>query len=72
MQLKVDAKQAAQWDEALKQANKCYRKRCHNLCCDNCHSHVAMTLRNFAYNGSNSHNMLTVWFYTVLRSRFVR
>lgn len=29
----------------------------HNLCCDNCHSHVSMALNLMRYDGSSSHNM---------------
>mmetsp|Transcript_29167 Transcript_29167/g.42613 ORF Transcript_29167/g.42613 Transcript_29167/m.42613 type:complete len:204 (+) Transcript_29167:1422-2033(+) len=32
------------WDEAIKRSNEEYRTRMHNICCDNCHSHVAYAL----------------------------
>jgi len=35
---------AAQWDAAIAEANTEYRGRTHNICCDNCHSHVAFAL----------------------------
>lgn len=35
---------AARWDEAIREANQVYSQRIHNICCDNCHSHVANAL----------------------------
>jgi transmembrane protein 222 len=32
------------WDGAIREANRVYRGRMHNICCDNCHSHVAFAL----------------------------
>lgn len=41
---------AANWDDGLKEGCDCYRKRMHNICCDNCHSHVAKCLNVMAYS----------------------
>lgn len=35
---------AQQWDDAIREANVEYGGRMHNICCDNCHSHVAYAL----------------------------
>eukprot|EP00551_Chaetoceros_affinis_P007596 CAMPEP_0203662644 /NCGR_PEP_ID=MMETSP0090-20130426/541_1 /ASSEMBLY_ACC=CAM_ASM_001088 /TAXON_ID=426623 /ORGANISM="Chaetoceros affinis, Strain CCMP159" /LENGTH=123 /DNA_ID=CAMNT_0050525463 /DNA_START=53 /DNA_END=421 /DNA_ORIENTATION=+ len=35
---------AAVWDQMIQEANEVYRGRMHNICCDNCHSHVACAL----------------------------
>lgn len=32
------------WDNAVEEANEIYCQREHNICCDNCHSHVANAL----------------------------
>ncbi|KAL7572262.1 hypothetical protein ACA910_011790 [Epithemia clementina (nom. ined.)] len=32
------------WDRSIQEANEVYRGRMHNICCDNCHSHVANAL----------------------------
>ncbi|CAB9515995.1 Transmembrane protein 222 [Seminavis robusta] len=46
--LKIDIGQlpggAEKWDECVEEANQVYRGRMHNICCDNCHSHVANAL----------------------------
>ena len=39
---------AEQWDQAVQEANQEYRGRMHNICCDNCHSHVAYALNRMA------------------------
>lgn len=45
--LKIDLQDVCtseQWDTAIQEANQVYRGRMHNICCDNCHSHVAYAL----------------------------
>jgi hypothetical protein len=32
------------WDDAIQEADRIYCHRMHNICCDNCHSHVAKAL----------------------------
>ncbi|TRY95969.1 hypothetical protein DNTS_026795, partial [Danionella cerebrum] len=46
------------WDTAVHNASEEYKQRMHNLCCDNCHSHVAMALNLMHYDNSTSWNML--------------
>jgi len=44
----------------------------HNLCCDNCHSHVAMALNLMHYDGNTNWNMVKLAFMMLLKGRFVR
>lgn len=44
----------------------------HSLCCDNCHSHVALALNLMRYNNSTSWNMVTVCFFLLLYGKYVR
>lgn len=44
----------------------------HNLCCDNCHSHVARALNLMQYNGSHSWNMFKLWFFVMVYGKYVR
>lgn len=46
------------WDEGVDSGCVEYGKRMHNLCCDNCHSHVARCLNDMRYKNSTSWNML--------------
>lgn len=53
------------WDASIDVGNGVYCKRMHNLCCDNCHSHVARCLNDMEYNHSRGWNMikLAVWMF---------
>ena len=44
----------------------------HNLCCDNCHSHVAMVLNLLLYDGSSQWNMVKLCFYMAIFGRYTR
>lgn len=54
---------AKSWDEALAGGCAIYSERVHNLCCDNCHSHVARCLNDMEYGGTRSWNMITLCFW---------
>ena len=45
------------WDQSISAASDEYKHRMHNLCCDNCHSHVAMSLNFIEYDGISNWNM---------------
>ena len=44
-----------QWDTAIQEANELYRGRMHNICCDNCHSHVAYALNQMPVSACGIH-----------------
>ncbi|XP_075409066.1 transmembrane protein 222 isoform X1 [Tenrec ecaudatus] len=58
------------WDTAVHDASEEYKHRMHNLCCDNCHSHVALALNLMRYN-STSWNMVTLCFFCLLYGKYV-
>lgn len=62
-----------QWDDAIQEANEEYRHRMHNICCDNCHSHVAYALHhmNLTAFGVQKHNMVTICFLIFFRGQFL-
>eukprot|EP00752_Nemacystus_decipiens_P011531 g10239.t1 len=62
---------AEHWDEAVARASETYSKRMHNLCCDNCHSHVALALRRMRYAGAESWNMVSLCFWLLFAGRYV-
>lgn len=43
----------------------------HNLCCDNCHSHVALALKRMGYAGVEGWNMVVLAFWVFFAGRFV-
>ena len=52
------------WDHGVIEASETYRHRVHNLCCDNCHSHVATALDNMRYNNTNWNMVkLAAWMF---------
>jgi hypothetical protein len=64
---------AEQWDRSIKEANAEYRTRMHNICCDNCHSHVAYALNHMelkAY-GIQRWDMVKLCFLLFFKGRFL-
>ena len=61
------------WDKMIHEANEVYRRRAHNLCMDNCHSHVACALNKMGYEiyGINNWDMVKLCFLVFFRARFL-
>ncbi|GAB1602261.1 transmembrane protein 222-like [Argonauta hians] len=59
------------WDSAVAEASEVYKKRMHNLFCDNCHSHVAMALNLMQYDGSRSWNMVKLCLLIMVHGKYV-
>ncbi|KAJ8970394.1 hypothetical protein NQ317_018373 [Molorchus minor] len=59
------------WDLAVTEASEIYKNRIHNICCDNCHSHVATALNIMHYDDSSSWNMVKLAFLMMVHSRYV-
>lgn len=49
---------ASAWDEGVDSGCNEYSKRMHNLCCDNCHSHVARCLNDMKYKNVTNWDMI--------------
>jgi len=64
---------AQQWDAAIQEANTEYRGRMHNICCDNCHSHVAYALNNMNVTafGVQKWDMVKICFLVFVRGKFL-
>lgn len=61
----------AGWDAAVTEASEIYKTRMHNLCCDNCHSHVATAMNLMQYQGSNKWNMVKLAFLISWHAKYV-
>jgi len=59
------------WDRAVTEASDIYKGRMHNLFCDNCHSHVAMSLNLMHYNKSTNWNMVKLAILMLVHSKYV-
>ena len=64
---------AEQWDKAVMEANAEYRTRMHNICCDNCHSHVAYALNSMSIGayGIRDWDMVKLCFLIFIRGKFL-
>lgn len=62
---------ASGWDSGVTEASEIYKGRMHNLCCDNCHSHVATALNIMQYNNSSSWNMVKLAFLILIHGKYV-
>ena len=58
------------WDSMIQEANEVYRGRMHNICCDNCHSHVAHALNKMQWYGVKW-DMVKLCFLVFFRARFL-
>ncbi|XP_014667925.1 PREDICTED: transmembrane protein 222-like [Priapulus caudatus] len=61
----------AMYDAAVSDASVEYKGHMHNLCCDNCHSHVALALDLMKYNKSMSWNMVKLCFLMLVHGKYV-
>lgn len=59
------------YDRSLLKADKHYEGQNHNICCNNCHSHVACALNKYQYKGRDNYTMVDVWWLTITRSKYV-
>jgi len=69
--IKLEGDDLSRWDNDVRCANAEYNKRMHNLCCDNCHSHVAMALNDFKLFGIGWWNMVVLAIWMFCCGRFV-
>ena len=57
--------------ESLDDDYTIYNKRMHNICCDNCHSHVARVLNILEYKGRTNYTMIDIWWICLIKSKYV-
>lgn len=60
-----------EWDECITKASIAYGTRMHNLCWDNCHSHVGMALSLMNYKNSVRWNMVRLASWMFFRGSYV-
>lgn len=59
------------YDRAVAEASDIYKGRMHNLCCDNCHSHVATALNMMRYQDSENWNMVSLAVLMLVKGKYV-
>jgi hypothetical protein len=58
---------AEEWDKAIAEGDEEYQQQMHNLCCNNCHHHVARCLSLLGLD----YTMFQAWLLVTLRGRYV-
>lgn len=59
------------WDHSVYEASEIYKGRMHNLCCDNCHSHVCTALDLMEYDGKSNWNMVKLAFWVFFFGEYI-
>ncbi len=62
---------ADEYDDAVLKADEAYKERMHNICCNNCHHHVADVLNELKYEGRDNWTQFSVWWMCLTRSKYV-
>ena len=70
LQLHPGKAHAMEWDEAVHAGNEFYEHRMHNICCDNCHSHVAVCLEKMRYRRRGYWDMVTLCFWVFVCGKY--
>ena len=58
------------WDAGVNAGCNTYSRRMHNICCDNCHSHVANCLNSMGYGGQRTRGMVWIGAYFFFFGKF--
>jgi hypothetical protein len=66
-----EAAAAAVWDAGVDAGCSTYSRRFHNICCDNCHHHVANCLSSMRYQGRSNWGQVELAAMLLFRGRFV-
>ena len=69
--VKLDELPAEMYNNGIRQADMKYENETHNLCCNNCHSHVACALNAMKYKGRRDYNMVSV-FCQLSKSKYIK
>ena len=71
VQLTPNDREINEWDNAIDKGDERFSMENHNLCFNNCHSHVACVLNNIKYKGKNNYTMIHVWWMLITRGKYV-
>ena len=70
IQLNLTKEEQKVWDDAIIKADEIYSNEEHNLCLNNCHSHVAYALNLINYKGYNKYTMVHIWWMLILKGKY--
>lgn len=67
----LQIKDSVKYDSALLKTDKKYEEMMHNICCNNCHNHVACVLNKYQYLGRSDYTQVSVWWMIMTQSKYV-
>ena len=71
IELELTEQEKYDWDRAILKGDNKYNMEVHNLCVNNCHSHVAYVLNQLNYKGRNNYNMVSIWWMLITKGKYV-
>ena len=70
-QLDLNEQEKYEFDRAVERGDNKYNMEEHNLCVNNCHSHVAYVLNQIKYKGKSNYNMVHIWWFLITRGKYI-
>ena len=70
-QLELTEQERKEFDRAIEKGDNKYNMQEHNLCCNNCHSHVAYILNQLKFKGKSNYTMVHIWWMMISKGKYV-
>jgi len=70
-QLDLNDQEKYEFDRAVEKADNKFSMEQHNLCFNNCHSHVACVLNNLKYKGKTNYTMIHIWWLLITKGKYL-
>ena len=70
-ELDLNEQEKYEFDRAIEKSDNKFRMQEHNLCFNNCHSHVACVLNNMKYKGKTNYTMIHIWWFLITKGKYI-
>jgi hypothetical protein len=71
VQLDLSEQEKYEFDRAVEKGDNKYNMEEHNLCVNNCHSHVAYVLNQIKYKGKTNYTMVNIWWLLITKGKYI-
>ena len=71
LQLDLNEQEKYEYDRAIERGDNKYNMEEHNLCINNCHSHVAYVLNQIKYKGRSNYTMFDIWWMLIYKGKYI-
>ena len=71
IQLDLNEQEKYEYDRAIERGDNKYNMEEHNICFNNCHSHVAYVLNQIKYKGRNNYTMFDIWWMLIYKGKYI-